>query len=330
MHEHFAGLADAVRSRFLATDDDLAIDIGSNDGLFLSKLRALGARGLGIDPAANLCEIARQRGVDVVNEYFTRKTAADVRAKYGRARVIVTTNTFNHIDDLHDFMGSVATVLDEHGTFVVEVPHAGDLIANNEFDTVYHEHLSEFSVKSLVDLFAFFDMQVVDVQRLSVHGGSMRVSAQRSAVAKPSAAVQEWLNAEREAGLFEAETYQAFSRRVATIRDRLLEMLADLKANGHTIAGYGAPAKGNTLLNYYNLGSDTLEYLADRNPLKHGLYSPGRRIPVVPPERVLESQPDYLLILAWNFGEEIMRQQEEYRRRGGRFILPIPEPTIVQ
>lgn len=330
MHEHFTGFAELVRERFVRAPGDLVVDIGSNDGLFLSKLGALGARSLGIEPATNLAAIARSRGVEVVNEYFTPQTAAAVRDQHGPARVIVTTNTFNHIDDLHDFMSSVVTLLDADGTFIIEAPHARDLIEKNEFDTVYHEHVSEFSVKSLVELFKSFDMQVVDIARLPVHGGSMRVFGCRTAAAASvSPAVAEWLAGEEHAGLFAAGTYDAFSRRVHDIKARLLTMIHGFKAEGRSLAGYGAPAKGNTLLNYYGIGPETLMFLADRNPLKHGLYSPGMHIPVVPAERVLEAQPDYLLILAWNFGDEIMKQQEEYRRRGGRFILPIPEPRIV-
>lgn len=329
MHGHFGELADVVRARLGSSPDGLVVDIGSNDGLFLSKVQAAGMRGLGIEPATNLANVARSKGLKVVNEYFMPATAAQVRRRYGPARVIVTTNTFNHIDDLHDFMSGITTVLSQTGTFVVEVPHAGDLIGKNEFDTVYHEHVSEFSVKSLVDLFAFFDMEVVDITRLPVHGGSMRVFATRTGAAPVSPTVAEWLEAERRAGLFDPATYEAFSRRVADIRTRLLSLITELKAKGHRLAGYGAPAKGNTLLNYYGIGPDTLSYLADRNPLKHGLYSPGMHIPVVPAEQVLEDQPDYLLILPWNFGDEIMRQQEEYRRRGGRFIVPIPEPAVL-
>jgi SAM-dependent methyltransferase len=330
MHDHFGELAATIGSRLATWPDDLVVDIGSNDGLFLSQWIARGRRGLGIEPARNLTEIARGRGVEVVNEYFTPALARAVRQQYGTARVIVTTNTFNHIDDLHDFMQGVVALLDDEGTFVVEVPHAGDLVEKNEFDTVYHEHVSEFSVKSLVDLFAVVGMAVVDIEELTIHGGSMRVFGRRMAPGEaPSAVVTAWLERERALGLLMADTYHAFSRRVAAIRTGLLDMLRTFKSRGARIAGYGAPAKGNTLLNYYGIGPDTLEYLADRNPLKHGLYSPGMHIPVVPAERVLETQPDYLLILAWNFADEIMRQQAEYRRRGGQFIVPIPEPRVV-
>ena len=330
MHEHFGRLAAFVREQLAPSPDELVVDIGSNDGLFLGKLKALGGRGLGVEPATNLTEIARARGVDVVNEYFNEASAADVRWRYGAASVITTTNTFNHIDDLHGFMAAVTRLLAPEGTFVIEVPHAADLIQQNEFDTVYHEHVSEFSVQSLVDLFAFFELEVVDVVRLTVHGGSMRVfGRRRSAGARQSSEVSSWLAAEQRAGLLEAKTYDAFAVRVHDIRARLLALLAELTGAGRRIAAYGAPAKGNTLLNYYQIGPDTLAYLADRNTLKHGLYSPGMHIPIVPAERVLEDQPDYLLVLAWNFADEIMRQQEEYHRRGGKFILPIPEPRVV-
>jgi SAM-dependent methyltransferase len=329
MHEHFAAFAATVRRELAPAADDLVVDVGSNDGLFLWKLNGLGGRGLGIEPAINLSQVARERGVDVVNEYFTAPLAEEVRERYGRARVIYTTNTFNHIDDLHGFMEAVVELLAADGTFIIEVPHAGDLLENNEFDTVYHEHVSEFSVKSLADLFAFFDFDVVDVTRLPIHGGSMRVFGRRRSVAKRAAGVAGWLAGEQQARMFEAATYDSFAGRVERIRTGLTELLARLRAEGRRMAGYGAPAKGNTLLNYYGIGTETLAWLADRNTLKHGLYSPGMHIPVVPAERVLEDQPDYLLILAWNFGDEIMQQQDEFRRRGGKFILPIPEPRIV-
>jgi SAM-dependent methyltransferase len=330
MHEHFRALAAGLGDTLQLAPGDLVVDIGANDGLFLSEWRRHGGRGLGIEPARNLAEIARGRGVTVVNEYFTPELAAAVRSEHGMAAAIVTTNTFNHIDDLHAFMRGIVQLLDERGTFIVEVPHAGDLVELNEFDTVYHEHVSEFTVRSLQDLYAFFDMEVADVQRLTIHGGSMRVFARRRGRSAPSTAVAAWLERERLLRLFDVETYQAFRARVEGNRAALLGLLAELKAAGKRLAGYGAPAKGNTLLNYYGIGPDTLEFLADRNPLKHGLYSPGMHIPVVGVERIEATRPNYLLILAWNFADEIMSQQEAHRARGGRFILPIPEPRVVE
>ena len=319
LHQHFAGLAAMVRQTLANGSDDLVVDIGSNDGLFLWRLKGRGGRGLGIEPAANLAHVARERGVDVVTEYFNADTAREVRARYGAARVITTTNTFNHIDDLHGFMAAVMVLLDPAGTFIVEVPYAGDLIENNEFDTIYHEHVSEFTVKSLVDLFVCFDLEVVDIVRLEVHGGSMRVfGRRRMAGTVPSAAVGDWLFGEERAALFDAATYDAFAERVQAIRVRTLELIETLRGDGRRIAGYGAPAKGNTLLNYYGIGPDTLAYLADRNPLKHGLFSPGMHIPVVPAKRIAEDQPDYLLLLAWSSKDEVMRQQKSTAAEGGR------------
>jgi SAM-dependent methyltransferase len=330
MHAHFARFAQTVRDRHAGSAGDLVVDIGCNDGLFLKACADLGLSTLGIEPAANIAALARAKGLEIVNEYFGAEMANRVRARYGPAAVITTTNTFNHIDDLHAFMRGVDVLLADGGTFIVEVPQALTLVEQNEFDTVYHEHMSTFSVTSLAKLYRFFGMRIVQVEELPIHGGSMRVSAQRrpeSAAEVP--AVQAWLDRERDHGLFDAKTYDALAERVHRIRAELLELLHGLKRDGKRLAGYGAPAKGNTLLNYYGIGPDLLDFLADRNTLKQGKLSPGMHIPVVSPDRILEVQPDYLLILAWNFADEIMSQQEEYRRRGGRFILPIPEPRVV-
>ena len=331
LHDHFASLAGTLRDRFLAGDGGLLVDIGSNDGLFLGAAQKLGLRCLGIEPAANLAAIAEAKGLTILNEYFNPATARRAREAHGPARVIVTTNTFNHIDDLHVFLAGVSVLLTPEGTFVIEVPEAIDYVEHNEFDTVYHEHLSVFSVHSIAALLDAFDMCIVDLQRLELHGGSMRFYCQRrDRGGGPAPIVEEWLGRERRARLFDQATYDALAARVARLRDDLLSLIRRLRAEGSRVAGYGAPAKGNTLLNYCRLGPDSLDYLADRSSLKHGLYSPGMRIPIVPAERVFEDRPDYLLILAWNFADEIIRQQEAFRRAGGKFILPIPQPRIVE
>lgn len=331
MRQHFADLAALVAARFLSSPQALTVDIGCNDGLFLKCLQDRGARTVGVDPATNIVEMARQKGVEVVNEYFHPERARRIREQYGPAAVIVTTNTFHHIGDLDSFTEGVRLLLDENGVFIIEVPHALELIAQNQFDGVYHEHVSQLTVKSFVDLFRRFDLVVFDVERLDVHGGSLRVFARRATNdAAPPAAVQAWIAREAQQGLLSASTYDAFRDRVENNRKTLIGMLRRLKREGKRVVGYGASARGNTLLNYCGIGAELLDYIVDRNELKHGLYSPGMHIPVLGAEKILEDRPDVVLLIAWNFADEIMRQQREYARMGGAFILPIPQPRIVE
>jgi len=325
---HFGGLSRWLLDRGLVAPGGRVVDLGCNDGLFLSGCVALGLKAIGIDPASNLAPLARSKGIEVVEAYFDVAVAESVRGRFGAADVIVSTNTMNHVDDLHTFIHGARTLLADGGSMVIELPRATELVEHNEFDTVYHEHLSQFSVRSLAALYAAFDMEITDVEAITIHGGSMRVVAARRGLRTPSPAVAEWLEAERRAGLFEPSTYTAFRVRVEENRERLVRMLADLRKQGLKIAGYGAPAKGNTLLNYCGIGPDTCAFLADRSTLKHGRYSPGMRIPVVPPERIETDAPDVLLVLAWNFFDEIREQQAAFRARGGRFVVPIPTPVL--
>lgn len=327
MHRHFAALANRFREELIHGAGQLVVDIGCNDGLLLKACEDVGLTTLGVDPSKNIAELARSRGIDVFNEYFTAESARRIRAQYGPAQVIVTTNTFNHIDNLHGFMEGVSTLLADDGTFVIEVPQALTCIEDNEFDTVYHEHLSVFSVTAIAALGKFFGLAVVDIDELPVHGGSMRLYLRRQGPAKPIVAI--WLERERDAGLFEAQTYVEHAERVEQIRNDLMTMLRTLKAQGASLAGYGAPAKGSTLLNYYGIGPDLLDFLADRNTMKQGRFAPGNRIPVVSPDEIGIRKPDYLLVLAWNFAEEIMQQQEPFRAAGGKFIIPIPQVRVV-
>lgn len=328
---HFEEFAGTLVTRFVTPANGRIADIGSCDGVLLKAALDLGATPIGIEPAANLAEIARAKGLEVVNAYFSPDVARQVRDRQGPMAAIAMSNTFNIIDDLDAVIEGVRIMLAEDGAFVVEVPQAVDLIEKNEFDTVYHEHLSQFSVQSLVSLFGRHGMEVFDLERLTLHGGSMRIFMQKRGAGRPvTTAVGAALARERGALLFDEATYDAFADRVRSNREEFLSMVQALKRDGKRIVGYGAAAKGTTLLNYYGIGPETLDFIADRNTMKHGLYSPGMRIPVVPAEQVLADQPDYLVILAWNFGEEIMAQQEEYRRRGGKFILPIPNNAVVE
>lgn len=327
MHGHFEGLARVLTDR---ADDGMIVDIGCNDGLMLGFANRMGAKTLGIDPAANLAEKAAQNGVQVHVAYFSPETADEVRAQHGPAQVISTTNTLNHIGDLVGFMDGIQRLLADDGWFVIEVPWGREIVATNQFDNVYHEHLSEMSLRSLVKLSERTGMKVVDVTRLPVHGGSMRVFIRKaSAAAEPSAEVVQMLAAEDEAGMNDTPAFEAFATRAHAVGEALRNLLADLKAEGASIAGYGAPAKGNTLLNFFDIGPETLDYLVDRNPLKQGLLSPGKRIPIHDPSVIADNPPDYLLVLAWNFFDEIRTQLADYEAAGGRFILPLPYPRVV-
>lgn len=327
---HFRGFAEVLDRRFLQGRNRRVLDIGSCDGVLLSHCRDRGAEPIGVEPAANLAEIARAKGHVVYNGYFSVEMADRIRAEQGPVAAIATSNTFNIVDRLDVFLEGAKRVLAADGAFVVEVPSADDLIRCNEFDTIYHEHLSQFSLHALAALFARHGMEVFDVEALPIHGGSMRVFAQLRGGGFPVAAgVGEALEKERAAGLFRRETYAAFAERVRKNREATRAFILARKAEGCRIGAYGAAAKGTTLLNYYGLGPDMIDFIADRNPLKHGLLSPRQHIPVVSDAEVVARQPDYLLILAWNFKDEIMRQQSDYARRGGRFLVPIPELQVV-
>lgn len=328
LHGHFGELAAVLVGK---AGGGLIVDIGCNDGLMLMQANALGARTLGIDPAANIAELARARGIDVHVAYFDPQSAAEVRAGYGPAKVICSTNTVNHIGDLHAFMKAIDHLLDSDGWLVLELPWAKDLLEGNEFDTVYHEHTSEFSILSLAKLGAFFDFRIVDIARLPVHGGSMRVFLRRSTHPDaPLPVVQAMLDEELAHGMLDPATYDGFADRVGQVRRDLLNLLDNFKQRGKKIAGYGAPAKGNTLLIYCGIGSETLDFLVDRNPLKHGLYSPGLKIPVKPVEAIAAENIDVLLVLAWNFIDEIAAQQAEFLGRGGVLVVPLPSPWVIE
>jgi len=327
MHVHFIELAKVLDEY---AGSGLIVDVGCNDGLLLAAANKNGSRTLGIDPAENIAKIAAERGVDVHIAYFNVQTAEEIKQKYGSAKVIVTTNTFHHIEDLHAFMEGIEILLDEEGVFIVEVPWAKKILEFNQFDNIYHEHVSEFTVLSILKLGDFFDFDIVNVNKLQVHGGSMRVLMRRKSNCITSASiVSEMINDERVAGLLGRDTYDTFTERIEDLKTHLLKVLWDLKTQDLKIAGYGAPAKGNTLLNFFDIGIETLDYLVDRNPLKHGLYSPGKKIPIYGPQVIKENPPDVLLVLAWNFFDEIRNQQAEFEKKGGKFLLPLPTPNLI-
>ena len=321
-----ANVAARIAERRLDANS-LVVELASNDGYLLQYYRARGIPVLGIDPAPGPVAAARARGVETLQAFFGRDLAMRLAAEGRRADVIHANNVLAHVADTNGFVAGIGTLLADEGVAVIEVPYVKELIEHGEFDTIYHEHLCYFSVTALTRLFQRHGLSLNRVEPLEIHGGSLRLFVGRRK--REDRSVAEYLEAERSAGLDRLEYYAGFSAKVGRIRSELGTLLAGLKRQGARIAGYGAAAKGTILLNFAGLGSGVLEFVADRNVHKQGRYVPGVRLPIVAPARILEQQPDYLLILPWNFKEEIIDQQAEYRRRGGRFIVPVPRPVII-
>jgi hypothetical protein len=308
----------------------LVVEAASNDGSLLACFRDLGVRVLGVEPAGNIAALAVERGIPTENVFFDRDVGQRLRQRHGPARAVIGNNVLAHVDDPGGFLSGATSLLDTGGLVIVEVPYLGEMLERTEYDTIYHEHLCYFSITALLRLCEAAGLVVVRIDHVPVHGGSLRVYAGRQEDHPGhDAAVLRLGEAERAAGITSLAGWRRFAEAAGAQRAGLLSLLGRLRAEGKTMAGYGAPAKGNTLLNYCGIGSDLLPFTVDRNALKVGTWTPGTHIPVLPVEAVLERQPDYLLILPWNFATEIMEQQAEYRRRGGTFILPIPFPRIV-
>jgi SAM-dependent methyltransferase len=315
-----------IASRNL-TSDSFVVELASNDGYMLKNFVEHGIPVLGIDPAAGPAAAAEKVGVPTMNTFFTRDLAKKLRDEGKRADVIIANNVLAHVADTNGFVAGIRTLLKDTGVAVIEAPYIKDLIEHGEFDTIYHQHLCYFSVSAVDALARRHNLYLNHIEHLPIHGGSLRFYLEP--VECVGSAVRAMLEEERRLGIDEYPYYQNFGRRVEQIRVQLRELLGDLKSQGKRIAGYAAAAKACTLLNYAGLGVETFDYIVDRNVHKHGKFMSGIRVPIFGVEKLLENQPDYVVILAWNFKDEIMRQQAEYARRGGKFIVPIPKPQII-
>ena len=328
---HCKAYAAATTERFGLGAKSLVVEVASNDGYLLRWFKERGVGVLGIEPAANVAAIAESRGIPSIAKFFGSVFAAELRAQGRRADLLVGNNVLAHVPDLNDFVKGLATLLADRGVLTMEFPHVMRLMDGTQFDTIYHEHFSYFSFGTVTRVFAKHGLEVFDVDELPTHGGSLRVYARRAgaAVETVSERVARLSAAERTAGLDRVETYRGFDAKVQKTKRALLKFLIDSKERGLSTVGYGAPAKGNTLLNYCGVRSDLLDYTVDMSPLKQGRFLPGVRIPIHAPDRLRATKPDQVLVLPWNIADEVTAQHAYVRDWGGKFVVPVPEPRVV-
>lgn len=307
------------------------LEIASNTGVFLKKFKEQGCEVLGVEPAENIADVAIATAIPTRKEFFNSVTANKLRAEWGAADLILGRHVFAHIDDLKDLVAGLETVSHQETLIAFEVPYAVDFYEHTEYDTIYHEHLSYITVASIEALLKGTPFMLSRIERYPIHGGSILFHLQhRSSRTQPHSSVTNALENEKKMRLADPATWEHFAQRVARIRRELPALLRKLKSQGKRLIGYGASAKGNTLLNTCGITISELDYIIDNTPFKQGKIAPGSWIPVRPPETLLKDQPDYALLLAWNFASEIIKRETEFQRRGGRFIIPIPEPKIVE
>lgn len=331
--EHARRYCELMIERFGFGPEHQVVEIASNDGYLLQWFKARGIPVLGVEPAANIAKVAWEtKGIDSIVKFFGLQTAQEMVADGQRADLLLGNNVLAHVPNVHDFVGGMKVLLKPKGIITMEFPHLQDLIDENQFDTIYHEHFSYFSFYSVQKIFKTNGLTLFDVEEIPTHGGSLRIYARHDyADHLPiSDRVHALLEKEQTSKLDRLSAYESFWAKVKNTKYKLLRFLVDAKEQGKTVAGYGAPAKGNTLLNYCGIGNDFIDYTVDRSPYKQGLFLPGSHIPIYHPEILRQTKPDYLLILPWNLRDEIIEQTSFIREWGGKWVLPIPEATIIE
>lgn len=330
--EHAERYTHQVISSFGLDEHSNVIEIASNDGYLLQYFKQRGIQVLGIEPASNVAEAAIEKEIPTIIEFFGSRLAAELMSQNRGADLLIGNNVLAHVPDLNDFVSGMKILLNKEGIITMEFPHLLQLMLHNQFDTIYHEHFSYFSLLTVQDVFVKHGLAIFDVEELPTHGGSLRIYAKHKAdsTKKKTKRLQDLLERERTYKLDTLQAYLAFSEQVKQVKRDIWNCLIELKNKGKQVVGYGAPAKGNTLLNYCGIGKDVMDYVVDRNPYKQGLYLPGTRIPIYPPEKIRETEPDVVLIMPWNLSEEIMAHTSYIRQWGGKWIRLIPEPEVLE
>ena len=328
--EHFSNYAKEIVNTYKPSLQNYILDIGSNDGTLLKFFKNMGYQTIGVDPAISISKKAQEDGINTINEFFNYKTSEKIKEKYSTASLITANNVFAHSDDLIGITKAIKNLLSPNGLFVFEVSYLLDVYQKTLFDTIYHEHLSYHSVIPLIKFFQSNEMELIDVSRINTHGGSIRCVVKNIEDKRPiNKSVLNLVNLEKSISLNNKKTFKNFANNIKERKKSLIEFLNKLKSQNKLIAGFGAPAKATTLMYEFGLKDDVLDFIVDDSPLKQGLYSPGLHIPVLPSSSIKALKPDYLLILAWNFSDSIIKNNEEFSNSGGKFIIPLPNLRII-